>query len=46
MTLEGARQTLKQTGKGGDVRLDVLQRLKFIRDELMELSKEMSDFEA
>ena len=46
MTLEGARQTLKQTGKRGDERLDVLQRLKFIRDELMELSKEMSDFEA
>ena len=45
MTIDGARQTLRQTGKGGDVRLDVLRRLKFVRDELLELSKEMSDFE-
>lgn len=46
MKLEGARQTLKQTGGGQDVRLDVLKRLKFIRDELQEISKNLSGLEA
>ena len=43
MKVEGARQVLLQNGKGQDVRIDMLQRLKFIRDELMEISKELSD---
>lgn len=43
MTIEGARQTLAQTGKGQDVRLDAIQRLKFIRDELLEISRELSE---
>ena len=43
MTLEGARQTLRQTCGGQDVRLDVLQRLKFVHAELQEISKELSE---
>ncbi len=43
MTIEGARQTLTQAGKGQDVKLEAIQRLKFIRDELLEISKELSE---
>jgi len=43
MTIEGARQTLTQAGKGQDVKLEAIQRLKLIRDELLEISKELSE---
>lgn len=42
MTLEGARQALKENREGTDVKIEVLDRLKSIRDELQEISKEMN----
>ena len=42
VTLEGARQALKENREGTDVKIEVLDRLKSIRDELQEISKEMN----
>ena len=42
MTLEGARQALKENREGTDVKIEVLDRLKSIRDELQAISKEMN----
>ena len=42
MTLEGARQALKENREGTDVKIEVLDRLKSIRGGLQEISKEMN----
>ena len=43
MTLDGVRKLLKQKPRGTDLRLDVLSRLKSVRDELQSINKELSD---
>ena len=42
MTLDGVRNLLKHKSFGTDLRLDVLTRLKSVRDELQAISRELS----
>lgn len=46
LKLEGARQALKSPTTENDVRLDVLERLKFVSAELQDLSRALNNFEA
>ncbi len=46
LTLEGARQALKAPSNETDVRLDVIERLKFVSAELQAISRELNGFEA
>ena len=42
MTLEGARKTLRHSAPGIDTKMEVIDRLKSIRDELQAINRELN----
>lgn len=43
MTLQGARETLRRDKTGTGQRIEVIDRLKKVRDELQEISRNLSE---
>lgn len=43
MTLQGARETLRRDKEGTGKRLEVITRLKHVRDELQEISRNLNN---